>query len=455
MSIPTQPPRKSRLPYKSTGKIAPRNTGSTEGLAARRAALGLIDAALFRRAGMDDAAGGLGALEPRDRAFARALASEVLRRKGSLDRTLDARLQRAPPEPVRSLLRLGLAQLALLDVPPHAAVSTVLALAEADKATRPFKGLLNGVLRGLERDGAKAALDAQAPEADLPDWLAARWRAAYGEATLHALALRLRETPPTDLSLRDPSQAEALAAELEGTVLPGGGVRTALKGDVAAWPGYGTGRWWVQDVAAALPARLLDVKPGETALDLCAAPGGKTMQLAAAGAVVTALDKSASRAARITENLTRIGLTASMHVADAATWTGGGALFDAVLLDAPCTATGTFRRHPDVLWTARVSDVASLSTVQARLLDAAAARVRPGGRLVYCVCSLEREEGEDQARAFLSRRPEFTAAEVDPVALGVYAESKSPSGGLRLLPSSEEPAGGMDGFYAVRFDRAG
>ena len=448
------PPRKPRLPYKSTGKIAPRTAGSTEGLGARRAAVGLIDAALNRRAGMEDAASGLGGLEPRDRAFARALASETLRRKGSLDRTLDARLQRAPPEPVRSLLRIGLAQLALLDVPPHAAVSTVLALAEAEKATRPFKGLLNGVLRGLERDGAKAAVDAQPPEADLPDWLAARWRAAYGEATTHALALRLRETPPTDLSLRDPAEAAAVAGALEGVVLPGGSVRTSLKGDVAAWPGYDEGRWWVQDTAAALPARLLDVKPGETALDLCAAPGGKTLQLAAAGATVTALDKSAARAGRITDSLTRTGLSATVLIADVATWTGDGALFDAVLLDAPCTATGTFRRHPDVLWTARASDVASLVAVQSRLLDAAAERVRPGGRLVYCVCSLEREEGEAQAQGFLKRHEGFTAADVDPVALGVYAASKSPSGGLRLLPSSEEPAGGLDGFYAVRFDRA-
>ena len=449
------PPRKPRLPYKSTGKIVARSPGSTEGLAARRAALALIDAALNRRAGMEDAGGTLGGLEPRDRAFARALASETLRRKGSLDRTLDARLQRAPPEPVRALLRIGLAQLALLDTPPHAAVSTLLALAEADKGTRAFKGLINGVLRGLERDGAKAAVDAQPPEADLPDWLAARWRAAYGEATLHALALRLRETPPTDLSLKHPDEADAVAQALEGVALPGGGVRTSLKGDLAGWPGYDDGRWWVQDVAAALPARLLDIRPGETALDLCAAPGGKTLQLAAAGATVTALDKSEARARRIGENLARTGLSATVHPADAATWTGDGALFDAVLLDAPCTATGTFRRHPDVLWTARVGDVASLAAVQSRLLDAAAVRVRPGGRLVYCVCSLEREEGEAQAQAFLSRRPEFSAADADPVALGFYAESKSPSGGLRLLPSSQEPAGGMDGFYAVRFDRAG
>lgn len=451
MPPPTRrPPSKSS--YRPPARPAPRPRASDQGLAARRAALGLIDAALARRAGMEDAASGLSGLEPRDRAFARALASATLRRLGSIDRLLDAKLQKPPPEQVRALLRIGVAQLALLDAPAHAAVSTTLAIAESLKATFPFKGLLNGVLRAIDRDGAAAALDAAPPEADLPDWLAARWRTAWGEAAVTALALRLRETPPTDLTPRDPADALTLAAELEGEALPGGSIRTARRGDVAAWPGYDDGRWWVQDAAAAIPVRLLDPKPGETALDLCAAPGGKTLQLAAAGAHVTALDKAAPRAARIGDNLTRTGLAADVVVADAATRTGDGALFDAVLLDAPCTATGTFRRHPDVLRTARPADIASLAAAQARLLDAAAAHIGPGGRLVYCVCSLEPEEGEAQAAAFAARHSEFRLYAADPAAFGL-PQAAAANGALRTSPAFQEPAGGMDGFYIARFDR--
>ena len=450
MSSSPRPPARPR----AVARAPQRPPASDQGLAARRAALALIDAALSRRAGMEDASGSLAGLEPRDRGFAHALASATLRRLGSIDRVLDAKLQRAPPEPVRALLRIGLAQLALLEMPAHAAVSTTLALAETDKATRPFKGLLNGVLRGIDREGSVATLDSAPYESDLPDWLAARWRAAWDEKTTKALARRLRETPPTDLSLSDPGAAETLAAEMEAVVLPGGTLRSERKGDVASWPGYAEGRWWVQDFAAALPVRLLAPQPGETALDLCAAPGGKTMQLAAAGATVTALDRVAGRAARIGENLARLGLTAKVQVADAGAWTGDGALFDAVLLDAPCTATGTFRRHPDVLWAARPADIASLTAQQSRLLDAAAARVAPGGRLVYCVCSMEPEEGEGQVRAFAARHPEFRPTPADPVALGLPAAALSTAGGaLRVLPSFQEPAGGLDGFFIARFDR--
>jgi 16S rRNA (cytosine967-C5)-methyltransferase len=423
-------------------------------LQARRAALALIEAARARRAGIDDASASLKGLEPRDRAFAHALAAATLRRWGSIERVLQGRLQRPPPEPVLNLLRIGVAQLALLEMPAHAAVSTTLALAETDKTTRPFKGLINGVLRGLDRAGAGAALDEAPLESDLPDWLVARWRASWGAAAVDDLARRLRETPPTDLSVRDPATADALAAELEGVVLPGGSVRTVRRGDVAGWPGYEAGGWWVQDFAAAAPVRLLDPKPGERVLDLCAAPGGKTLQIAAAGAVVTAVDRAAVRVERISENLARTGLSAQVQVGDAQTWTGDGAQFDAVLLDAPCTATGTFRRHPDVLWAAKPTDVASLSAVQAKLLDAAAQRVAPGGRLVYCVCSLEREEGEAQASAFVSRNPGFHLANVDPATLGLPAAAAARAGGLRLLPSFSEPSGGMDGFFLVRFDRA-
>jgi 16S rRNA (cytosine967-C5)-methyltransferase len=220
---------------------------------------------------------------------------------------------------------------------------------------------------------------------------------------------------------------------------------------VALWPGYAEGRWWVQDAAAAVPARLAACVPGETALDLCAAPGGKTLQLAAAGADVVAVDRSAPRLARLSENLARTGLAAEIACADAAAWSDAR-LFDAVILDAPCSATGTFRRHPDVLWNARPGDIAPLAAAQARLLKAAADRVKPGGRLIYSVCSLEPEEGEAQARAFLAARPDFALAAPEPGKGGAPAASLAAEGWLRIL--SCHASGGLDGFFIARFRRA-
>ena len=422
-------------------------------LAARLAALALVEAGLERRGGFDDALNRppFAELSPRDRAWSRALAATALRRLGSIDAALAARLQRPPPEAVRAILRLGVAQLLFRETADFAAVDTSVDLAAQYNATRPYKGLVNAVLRGLARDG----LAAPSPEADLPPWLAARWRATYGEATTRALALRLAEEPPTDLSLKHPERGPELAAALEGAILPGGSLRAGLRGDPAAWPGFADGAWWVQDAAAAVPARALAAQSGENVLDLCAAPGGKTLQLAAAGARVVALDRSPMRLARLHENLARTGLEAEVVAADATKW-ADPRRFDAVLLDAPCTATGTFRRHPDVIWGSRPTEVAKLATLQIRLLDAAAERVRPGGRLVYCVCSLEPEEGEMQAAAFLRRAPDFRAAVIAPGAVGAPASSPGPDGAwLRILPSVNEPEGGMDGFFVARFDRVG
>jgi 16S rRNA (cytosine967-C5)-methyltransferase len=222
---------------------------------------------------------------------------------------------------------------------------------------------------------------------------------------------------------------------------------------VAEWPGYAEGGWWIQDAAAAVPTRLLDLREGETAVDLCAAPGSKTLQMAAAGAKVVAVDRSAARLRRVTENLQRTGLQAETVAADAAAW-ADARTFDAVLLDAPCSATGTFRRHPDVLWAAKPGDIAKLAAVQAGLLDAAAARVRPGGRLLYCVCSLEPEEGESQAAGFLKRHPEFARAPMQAGEGGAPEEALTATGDLRLLPHHWAEQGGMDGFYVARFTRA-
>ena len=417
------------------------------GLPAREAAVTYLEAALARRAGLDEAfaAPASTRLDPRERAFARALTMATLRRLGPIDRALQGKLKKEPPERVVTLLRLGMAQLFWMGVPDHAAVSTIVTLADKHTATRPFKGLVNAVLRGLLRDGPPK----DDPATLAPDWLMARWTAAFGPDDARAIAATIAQEPATDLSAKDPADVDAIAALVEGKALPGGSIRTGRRGDVAEWPAFPEGRWWVQDAGAALPARLLAVEPGQTALDMCAAPGGKTMQLAAAGAQVVALDRSAERLKRVSENLARLNLEAQIVAADGAKWEDGRR-FDAVLLDAPCSATGTFRRHPDVLWAASPTDIAKLAMVQARLLDSAADRVKPKGRLVYCVCSLEPEEGEEQVKAFLKRRPDFDLVPVEDGEGGAPAASVE-HGWLRLLP--HHLPGGVDGFFAAKLVR--
>jgi 16S rRNA (cytosine967-C5)-methyltransferase len=421
---------------------------STEGLPARAAALDLLHAALSRRAGLDDALlrPPFSTLSPRERGHARALVMAALRRLGPIDRMLDKRLQKPPPDAVRNILRLGAAELFWMQAPDFAVVSTSVDLAASRKETRPFKGLVNAVLRALARDGATAV----EPQSLCPDWLYARWKAAWGAEGASRIAALIAEEPSTDLSFKAPPPPELVEA-LEARALPGGSWRTDEGGLVSEWPGFEDGLWWVQDAAAAIPARLLGIKPGETAVDLCAAPGGKTLQLAAAGASVVAVDRSAPRLKRVGENLARTRLaaeTVAADAADAADW-ADKRQFDAVLLDAPCTATGTFRRHPDVLWASRPGDVAPLARSQAKLLDSAAERVNPGGRLVYCVCSLEPEEGEQQVEGFLKRHPDFHLIPIAPGEGGAPAESITRDGCLRLLPFHIE--GGGDGFFAARF----
>jgi 16S rRNA (cytosine967-C5)-methyltransferase len=422
-------------------------TSSTEGLPARAAALDLLHAALSRRAGLDDALlrPPFSALPPRERGHARALVMAALRRLGPIDRMLDRKLQKAPPDAVRNILRLGAAELFWMQAPDFAVVSTSVDLAASRKETRPFKGLVNAVLRGLTRDGAPTV----EPQNLCPDWLYARWRAAWGQEGADRIAALIAEEPSTDLSFKAPPSPD-LTTALEARELPGGSWRTDKGGLVSEWSGFEDGSWWIQDAAAAIPARLLGVKPGETAVDLCAAPGGKTLQLAAAGASVMAVDRSAPRLKRVTENLARTRLDAETVAADAADWPDQRQ-FDAVLLDAPCTATGTFRRHPDVLWASRPGDVAPLGRSQSKLLDSAAGRVKPGGRLVYCVCSLEPEEGEQQVEGFLKRHADFRLSPIAPGEGGAPAASITGDGCLRLLPFHID--GGGDGFFAARFVR--
>jgi 16S rRNA (cytosine967-C5)-methyltransferase len=429
---------------------------------ARGAALGVLRAVLERGRPLDDVlatSAALVRLAPRDRAFARRLVATTLRRLGQIDQLLDRCLDR-PLKPQlaaqRNLLRLGAVQLAFLDTPPHAAVSTALALARRAPLAG-YKGLINAVLRRLAREAATLRAEQDAARLNTPDWLWDSWCAAYGEATARRIATAHLADPPFDLTLRDPGAAADWAARLDADILPGGTLRLpAAPRDVTALAGYAEGAWWVQDAAAALPARLLGDVAGRRVIDLCAAPGGKTAQLAAAGAQVTAVEISPARRARIVENLDRLKLSAETVTADAADWRPA-APADAVLLDAPCSATGTIRRHPDIAWLKQPGDVAALAALQARLLEAALEMVAPGGLLVYATCSLQPEEGSQRIAALLAARDDLVRGPIAAAELGAdrddLAALITPEGDLRSLPCHFAERGGLDGFYACRLRR--
>jgi len=424
---------------------------------ARGVALDLLRAVLDRARPLDEtlaACAGLAALSARDRAFARLLTATTLRRLGQIDALLAARLDRPLPARARAVmhaLRLGVCQLVFLGTAPHAAVDSAVALVGRRREGARFRGLVNAVLRRIAETGAKAAAAQDAPRLNTPDWLWESWTAAYGEPVARAIAAAHLAEPPLDITAR--RAPELWAARLEARILPTGSLRRPLRGPVENLPGYGKGAWWVQDAAAAIPARLLGPVAGAVAIDLGAAPGGKTAQLAAAGARVIAVDR-APRLARLEENLARLGLSAELVAADIARWRPPErAPF--VLLDAPCTATGTIRRHPDVARIKTAADVARLAAAQDRLLDAAAEMVAAGGRLVYCVCSLEAEEGPARAAAFLARHPAFAREPIAAAEIGGLAEAITAEGDLRTLPCHLAEDGGLDGFYAVRLRRRG
>jgi 16S rRNA (cytosine967-C5)-methyltransferase len=429
------------------------------GLAARRIAVDILDGVLRRRQTLDDqfdgehAHPGLPALADRDRALVRKLVGTVLRRLGTLNKLLAGALARGFPADaprVELILLIGSAQILWLDVPDHAAVDLSVRLAQADRRAARYAGLINAVLRRIAREGA-AGIDGAI---DTPGWLMARWTRAYGRRIAHAIAETHRHEAALDLTVKD--NPEGWAARLRGRVLPTGTVRLVAHGPIGRLPGFQEGAWWVQDAAAALPARLLGEVCGLAVADLCAAPGGKTAQLALAGARVTAVDRSAARIGRIRENLARIDLTAETIAADATEWQGGP--FDAVLVDAPCASTGTIRRHPDIPHLKREEDLAALTALQARLLDRAVALVRPGGTIVYCVCSLEPEEGEQQIEALRQRNPSVCRRPVSREEIPGIAGFVTAVGDLRTLPchwpDPDPRMAGLDGFYAARLQRA-
>jgi 16S rRNA (cytosine967-C5)-methyltransferase len=405
-------------------------------LAARRAALQILDAVLRRGQTADGAAQNVGG---EDKALALAIVGETLRRLPEIDGLIDsATRQRLPDDAkARMVLRIALAQRLALNVPDHALVATALPLVDGGP-----RRLVHGVLGTLLRRGVTAG-----DETALPEAVESRWSAAWGEQVVAAARRALVRRPPLDLSFADRETALRFAAAHEGAQLAEGHVRVHGGANVTELAGFAEGGWWVQDLAASLPARLMPAAPCRI-LDLCAAPGGKTMQLAAAGHEVTALDRSQSRLRRLSENLQRTGLSATTITGNALEWSGGP--FDAVLLDAPCSATGTFRRHPEVLYRAHPRIIADSAVLQTQLLSHAASLLRPGGTLIYAVCSLEPEEGERVIEG-------VTGLSIDPIGPGELPQGITPHerGWVRVLPTMLEAEGGLDGFFIARLVRSG
>jgi 16S rRNA (cytosine967-C5)-methyltransferase len=436
------------------------------GFASRRVAADLLDGVLRRNRPLDEQLDGRNAnlalhdLPERDRALARRIVATVLRRLGTLRRILGDLLDRGLPgnaPHIESALLTGAAQLLFLDIPHHAAVDLSVRLVQGDRRHARYAGLVNAVLRRVARMGAEDVAKLEPLCLDTPEWLLTRWMKAYGEDTARAIAHANSLEPPLDVTVKsDPDQ---WAERLHGRVLPTGSVRLAGHGPIAALPGYAEGNWWIQDAAAALPARLFGDLQGRSIADFCAAPGGKTAQLASSGAHVTAIDRSEPRMARLRENLARTGLAATIVIAPAEDWKPDPSAesFDAVLVDAPCTSTGTIRRHPDIPWRKAPGDIAILSAVQMRLLTHAIDLTRSGGTIVFCTCSLEPEEGEHVVAAVVAqdhrvRRRPIAAADF-PGLEGFI----TPLGELRTLPchwpNADPRMSGLDGFFAARLER--
>jgi 16S rRNA (cytosine967-C5)-methyltransferase len=436
------------------------------GLAARRIAADILDGVLHKHRTLDDQLDGAGAhpalktLADRDRALMRRLVATILRRLGTLGHLLSRLLDRGVPTDApraQSALLIGAAQILWMDVPDHAAVDLSVRLVQSDRRAAKYAGLVNAVLRRCAREGTALVDEVKAETLDIPPWLLQRWTAHYGEAIARAIAYAILHEPSLDISVK--SDASQWATRLHGELLQTGTVRTLLQGSVTMLPGFAEGAWWVQDAAAALPVRLFGDVKGKDIVDFCAAPGGKTAQLAHAGARVIALVRSPARIARLKDNLARLALPAETVVADAVEWQSaesGG--FDGILIDAPCTSTGTIRRHPDVAWLRQESDIAALTALQTRLLERAAGLLKPGGTLVYCTCSLEPEEGETAIATLLAGGGGLKRVPIEAGEVSGLSEIINADGDLRTLPChlphSDPRLAGLDGFYVARLVKA-
>ena len=437
----------------------PGSSDDVPGLAVRRIAADIVDGVLRRHRALDEQLDGananpaLATLADRDRALTRALVATVLRRLGTLRQLCSLLLDHGLPAQaprVETALLIGAAQILFLEVPDHAAVDLAVRLVQADRHAKHFAGLVNAVLRRIAREGAERLATLDPVVLDTPDWLMARWVKTYGEVTARAIAAANGHEPALDLTVK--SDPDSWAAALNGRVLQTGAVRAIAHGTVTALPGFAEGAWWVQDAAAAIPARLLGDVGGLRVADLCAAPGGKTAQLVVAGAAVTSVDRAPARLTRLQDNLKRLSLQAELVCADVAEWSAEP--FDTVLLDAPCSSTGTIRRHPDVPWLKRPSDIEGLAGLQRRLIARAVALTKPGGTLVYCTCSLEPEENEEIVADILAREESVRRRPIAAVEIWGHDELISKDGDLRTLPchfpDADSRFAGVDGFYAAR-----
>ena len=419
------------------------------GLPARAAALSLLSGVLRQKRPLDGLLDSLKSLPMRDAAFARALASSALRHFGELDAVVRHFVPKPlPPHkagPAMEILLLGAAELLILKSAAHAAVDGANRLAAADKKAVHFKPLINAVLRRMTREGDAVRERLDGPRLNTPDWLWERWVSQYGEDVARAIARAHQNEAKLDICLKNSDLDAPQGREL----LPLSR-RVEAEGRIEEMPGFADGAWWVQDLAATLPVLMLGDVAGKNVIDLCAAPGGKTMQLVARGAFVTAVELDPSRLERVKENLARIQLSATLVAGDARDFKGRA---QAVLIDAPCTATGTIRRHPDLPWIKQAGDVMARGSLAYEILESGGEMVEPGGLLVFAVCSLEREEGEEQIEVFLETHPEFARAPLSADELSGHGEWISPKGDLRTLPCHLAAEGGMDGFYAARLRR--
>jgi len=424
----------------------------------------ILDAVLDRGAPLDITLGehkGLAALDPRDRAQVRRIIGATLRRLGEIDAIIKARLDRpisSRHTRIRNILRIGVAELVFLETPPHAAVDAAVRVATQHRKGA-LKGLVNAILRRLDRDqktDTPITDPANPGEANTPNWLFHRWNANFGLETAEAIAAAHLHEAPLDISLSVKADPAEWAAKLEAEILPGGTLRRSGGGRISDLPGFNEGTWWIQDAAAALPVRMLGDVTGQSVIDLCAAPGGKALQLADAGAQVTAVDISNARLGQLQENLGRTGFNIDMVNADGTQWRPDTPA-DAVLLDAPCSATGTIRRHPDIPRRRRSKDIEAVTGLQQRLLAAAVDMVHPGGVIIYAVCSLEPEEGPDQIAALCKAGAPVRIDPIDPATRpeleGLAPSAIAPDGMLRTLPCHWHERGGMDGFFAARLVR--
>ena len=425
-------------------------------LAARMCALHLLSRVINKRTALDialDSSDEFAALPVRDRAFTRMLLTTTIRRLGQID-DLIAFAQDRPDamktDVMLNILRLGVTQLFFMDVPDHATVDTSVRLAE-EKGMPRQKGFVNAILRKLGRDGAARISKQDAARLNTPDWLLKLWIEDYGLTEAAEIAGANMTEAPLDITVKNIADRPYWGNVLQASELSTGTLRRVLGGNIREMEGFDDGKWWIQDAAAALPAQLFGDVNGEHVIDMCAAPGGKTLQLAAMGATVTAIDRSAKRLKRLEENLERMNLKerVTIEISDAAAWKSIEPP-QRILLDAPCSATGTIRRHPDTGYLKSMQDITSLMSVQERLLNHAADMLGVGGVIVYCTCSLQKAEGEQQIEKFLQSRSNFERLKIQPHEIGDYEELIDDKGDLRILPTHLSGQGGMDGFFVSR-----